>query len=365
MPVLYSSQSITDSHNHVRTSCGLFDVSHMVQHQFTGPSVTSFLESLTPSDLSSLSPYASTLSVLLNPEGGIVDDTIITKHSDTAFYVVTNAGCRAKDLEYITTHLETWNGKLGEGEKVRHVVMDKHGLIALQGPLAKDVLSSILPEGEVIDDLYFGSSRFATIPLDGGKDCVVHIARGGYTGEDGFEISIPEEHTGYITEKLLAAHNGATKLTGLGARDSLRLEAGMCLYGHDLTDEISPVEAGLLWLVAKSRREKGDFPGAEKILGQIKGGTDRRRVGFIVEGAPAREGAEIVDKESGEVIGGVTSGCPSPTLQKNIAMGYVTDKYRKIGTGVGVKVRGKVRGAIVTKMPFVASKYHKKTVMAG
>ncbi|KAF3939468.1 Aminomethyltransferase [Dactylella cylindrospora] len=357
MPVQYSDQGIGDSHRWVREKCGLFDVSHMVQHQFTGTTVTAFLESLTPSDLQSLLPFTSTLSVLLNPTGGIVDDTIITKHSDTAFYVVTNAGCRDKDLAYFSGKLAEWNAKVGESDKVRHDVMADHGLVALQGPEAKNVLQTLVP-GENLDELFFGQSQFATISVDG-VETVVHIARGGYTGEDGFEISIPADQTEAITEALLKANGGVTKLAGLGARDSLRLEAGMCLYGHDLTGETTPVEGTLLWVIAKSRRAKADFPGADVILKQIKDGVEKKRVGLLVTGAPAREGVEIVDKQSGDSIGYVTSGCPSPSLGKNIAMGYVKDKYKKAGTEVGVKVRGKVRDAVVAKMPFVQTKYHK------
>jgi aminomethyltransferase len=191
------------------------------------------------------------------------------------------------------------------------------------------------------------------------------ISRGGYTGEDGFEISIPPDETVAVAEALLqSAKPQRLQLAGLGARDSLRLEAGMCLYGHDLDDSTTPVEAALSWVIGKSRRMEGGFHGAEVILKQLtprsKGGNgvQRRRIGLIVEGAPAREGAEIVD-ENGEKIGNITSGCPSPTLGKNIAMGYIKDGYHKSGTDVEVVVRGKKRRAQVTKMPFVPTKYWK------
>ncbi|KAJ6259518.1 Aminomethyltransferase [Drechslerella dactyloides] len=359
MPVQYQDQSIGDSHRHVREKCGLFDVSHMVQHQFTGASALAFLESLTPSDLKSLQPFTSTLSVLLLPDGGILDDTIITKHLDTAFYVVTNAGCRTKDLAYFSDRLQEWNNRDGASDKVRHDVMNDQALVALQGPLAKDVLASILPaDQEPLDTLYFGQSRFATALVDGGH-VPLHIARGGYTGEDGFEISVPGEYADAFTEALLSANGGVTKLAGLGARDSLRLEAGMCLYGHDLTESITPIEGSLAWVVAKTRRARGDFPGASKILSQLKDGCTMRRVGLAVTGAPAREGTVIVDATGEKKIGYITSGCPSPTLGTNIAMGYVEDAYKKSGTELGVQVRGKVRKAVVTKMPFVPSKYHK------
>ncbi|EWC44364.1 hypothetical protein DRE_01190 [Drechslerella stenobrocha 248] len=360
MPVQYAKQSIGDSHKHVREKCGLFDVSHMVQHQFIGRTATAFLESLTPSSLTALKPFTSTLSVFLLPNGGILDDTIITKHSDEVFYVVTNAGCRDKDLAYLAEHLQAWNAKVEGPDKVRHDVMGDHALVALQGPEAKNVLQSLLPADEPLDDLYFGQSRFATLSINGGRSVSVHIARGGYTGEDGFEISVPKSDAEAFTEALLEANGGVTELIGLGARDSLRLEAGMCLYGHDLTEETTPVEGSLTWVVSKDRRAKADFPGASKILQQIKEGVKTRRVGLLITGAPARENTVIVDpaKENAP-IGYVTSGCPSPTLGKNIAMGYVEDGYKKSGTEVGVQIRGKVRKAVIAKMPFVPPKYHK------
>ncbi|KAF3910175.1 Aminomethyltransferase [Orbilia brochopaga] len=360
MPVQYADQSIGDSHRYVREKCGIFDVSHMVQHQFTGPAVTAFLESLTPSDLTALQPFTSTLSVLLLPSGGILDDTVITKHSDNAFYVVTNAGCRAKDLEYLSKHVQEWNSKHPENERVRHDVMNNHALVALQGPEAANILQSLLPAEESLETLYFGQSRFATVSVNG-DSIPVHIARGGYTGEDGFEISVPADKGEAFTEALLAANGGIAKLAGLGARDSLRLEAGMCLYGHDLTENTTPIEGSLAWVVAKSRRARADFPGASKILQQIKEGVPQRRVGLLVTGAPAREGALIMDSEGTKNIGHITSGCPSPTLGKNVAMGYVDDAFKKSGTEIAVQVRGKPRKAVIAKMPFVPSKYHKPT----
>ncbi|KAK6542113.1 Aminomethyltransferase, mitochondrial, variant 2 [Orbilia ellipsospora] len=357
MPVQYSGQSIGESHKYVRSACGLFDVSHMVQHQFTGKTVIGFLESMTPSDLGGLQPFHSTLSVLLLPSGGIVDDTVITKHSDEAFYVVTNAGCRDKDLKYLHMKLQEWNAKHSEDEFVRHDVVNR-GLVALQGPASQQVLQSLMtPEFKNLDGLYFGQAMFGALAVDG-EEVSVHIARGGYTGEDGFEISIPKEQTEKVTEALLAAEDGITKLAGLGARDSLRLEAGMCLYGHDLNEDTTPVEGALTWVVAKNRRDRGDFPGAKQIVNEIKNKPSRRRVGLIVKGAPAREGA-IIKNSEGKDIGVITSGCPSPTLGQNIAMGYVEENYKKAGTEIGVEIRGKVRQAVISKMPFVPAKYYK------
>lgn len=222
--------------------------------------------------------------------------------------------------------------------------------------------------------LYFGQCREAPIPgLPGmnevqaaaAKTSPILLSRGGYTGEDGFEISTPPALTVAFTNHLLStAGKDRLRLAGLGARDSLRLEAGMCLYGHDLDDNTTPVEAGLSWVVHKDRRATGGFHGAETILQQLRpakegGGVERRRVGLLVEGAPAREGAVIVTPDEGSVVGRVTSGCPSPTLGKNIAMGYVKSGMHKAGTEVGVVVRGKRRKAALVKMPFLRTRYWK------
>lgn len=365
MPVQYESLSVLASHHFTRSHASLFDVSHMVQHRFSGPGATAFLQSITPAGLSDLKVHQSGLSVLLWKTGGIVDDTILTRLGPELFYVVTNAGCREKDLKYLKEELDSYldNG----GETVYWEVLDGWGLVALQGPLSEDVLTSILAEPEEVNlrEMYFGQSKFIKLRLADGKvSSPVLVSRGGYTGEDGFEISIKPEETVAVTEALLATGPDKVQLAGLGARDSLRLEAGMCLYGHDLDDTTTPVEAALSWVIGKDRKTEGGFPGADKILAQLKPkskggqGVDRRRVGFIVEGAPAREGAKVVN-EQGEEIGNITSGCPSPSLKKNIAMGYIKDGSHKAGTAVEVVIRGKKRKATVSKMPFVPSKYWK------
>jgi aminomethyltransferase len=372
MPVQYTSLSVSASHHFTRNHASLFDVSHMVQHRFSGPSSNAFLERITPASISGLETHRSGLSTLLWPvTGGVVDDTIITRLGPELFYVVTNAGCREKDLKYFKEELEVF--KKEGGGNVEWEVLDGWGLIALQGPLSEDILTSVLvqPEEGNLKELFFGQSRFIKIRLLGGEiSSPLLISRGGYTGEDGFEISIPGEETVAVTEALLqTATENRLQLAGLGARDSLRLEAGMCLYGHDLDDTTTPVEAALSWVIGKDRRTSGGFHGSEVILGQLtpksKGGSgvERRRIGLIVEGAPAREGAEIVD-EKGEKIGNITSGCPSPTLGKNIAMGYIKDGFHKSGTNVEVVVRGKKRKAQLTKMPFVPSKYWKGAAQA-
>ncbi|KAF9233799.1 hypothetical protein BU15DRAFT_90219 [Melanogaster broomeanus] len=348
MPLSYGSVGQIASHAHVRTSAGLFDVGHMVQSNFRGPTVTAFLEWLTPSSLSSLPPYSSTLSVLLNEKGGIIDDTVITKHSDMAFYVVTNAGRRDRDLAWFQERLDEWNAseRAKEG-KVEHEVLENWGLVALQGPAAAQYLQGLTSFD--LQGLTFGKSAY--VPIEGFN---LHVARGGYTGEDGFEISIPPSQTVEVTQLLSKT---PVQLTGLGARDSLRLEAGMCLYGNDLDEATTPVEAGLTWVIGKERRETGDFIGAEGVRKHLKDGPPRRRVGLIVDGAPARQGAQIYAPSQKENIGTVTSGIPSPTLGKNIAMAYVNSGWHKKGTEVEVDVRNKLRKAIVTPMPFVKPNY--------
>ncbi|CAO1615253.1 unnamed protein product [Sympodiomycopsis kandeliae] len=348
MPLTYSSLGQSASHHHTREAASLFDVSHMVQHYFEAAGAGKFLEWLTPSSLASLPNHQGTLSVLLNHGGGILDDTVITKIDDQKFYVVTNAGRRKEDLAWISERLADWKGK-GDGGEVKHTILEDQGLVALQGPKSVEVLSQHTDAD--LTQLTFGKSVYATIADVQG----CHIARGGYTGEDGFEISIPPNETVKVTDALL--NTAPTALAGLAARDSLRLEAGMCLYGHDLDESVGPAEAGLTWVVAKDRREKGDFIGAERVLKEIKEGPKRRRVGLVVDGAPAREGAQLFDPSTGESVGAVTSGIPSPTLGKNIAMAYVANGHHKKGTQLEVQVRGKKRVAEVVKMPFVENKF--------
>lgn len=367
MPVQYSSLSLADSHHFTRNHASLFDVSHMVQHIFKGPAAAAFLEKVTPSSWSSVAPMSGKLTTFLWPgTGGIVDDTIVTRIGEDEYYVVTNGACLDKDTKYIDEEL----GKFG-GD-VQWTRLDGSGLVALQGPQAAEILSEVLATDINLKEFYFGNTVQAQLKLaDGSKTHPVLISRGGYTGEDGFEISFngklypASESTVKAVESLIkAAGPERLQMAGLGARDSLRLEAGMCLYGHDLDDTTTPVEAGLSWIIPPERRKAGGFHGAEVILPQLtpksKGGAgvERRRVGFVVQGAPAREGAEIQTKD-GDKIGVITSGVPSPTLGKNIAMGYIKDGLHKAGTEVDVVVRGRKRPAVVTKMPFTPAKYWK------
>ncbi|KAI9722342.1 MAG: hypothetical protein M1812_001814 [Candelaria pacifica] len=373
MPVQYDDLSVGESHRWTREKASLFDVGHMVQHRLSGPSATSLLEKITAASIATINVHQSTLACLLHPlTGGIVDDTVITRLGPQLFYLVTNAACREKDISYlrenIQQHISSNTNTAENTNKLDWEILNGWGLIALQGPLSAEILQGILavPENVDLKQMYFGHSKFIKVRFSESEiSDPILVSRGGYTGEDGFEISVPPHQVISLTNALLD-RGGPSKLrlAGLGARDSLRLEAGMCLYGHDLDDSTTPVEAGLAWTIGKDRRVGGGFHGDETILRQIRSvkdggcGVGRRRVGFVVEGAPAREGAEILDGE-GMGIGMVTSGCPSPTLGKNIAMGYVKSGWNKVGTEVGIVVRGKRRKAVVTKMPFVPSKYVK------
>jgi len=358
MPLTYEGVGQVASHKHVREHAGLFDVGHMVQHMFTGPTALAFLQHITPASLTSLEPFSSTLSVLLSNEGGILDDLIITKHSDTSFYVVTNAGRRAEDLAWIAKQLSAWNdAHQGEGA-TQHSVMEGQGLVALQGPSSAAVLQQLLPQDFDLASLTFGKSAMVPISTKSNKSALCHVARGGYTGEDGFEISIPADATVAVTEAILA--NEEVQLAGLAARDSLRLEAGMCLYGHDLDESVSPVEGALAWTVGKDRRAAGDFLGAERVLHELKEGPPRRRVGLLVSaGSPAREGTRVFAEDGQTEVGRVTSGIPSPTLGRNIAMALVKNGYHKKDTPLQVEVRHKMREAIVTRLPFVPNKFYR------
>ncbi|KAK5160033.1 Aminomethyltransferase, mitochondrial [Recurvomyces mirabilis] len=381
MPVQYSDLGVGESHTWTREKCSIFDVGHMVQYHVEGPGAEAFLESITPAGIKDMRPGQNSLSALLHPvTGGIVDDCIITRLEEGPkhlFYLVTNAGCREKDYKFLSEAIEKWDNTMNPVVHLRHLQYDgeSYGLIALQGPMAVEILKSALSENckVNVENWYFGMAKHITLNISTGESLPIVASRGGYTGEDGFEMSIHPSQVVEVTETLLnRAGKDKLRLAGLGARDSLRLEAGMCLYGHDLDDTTTPVEAALGWIIPKSRRtqEGSGFNGAETVIPQLtpasKGGVgvERRRVGLVVEGAPAREGAEVID-EAGQVIGKVTSGCPSPTMKKNIAMAYVKNGMHKAGTELQVMVRRRKRKAVVTKMPFIPSKYWKGGATPG
>lgn len=347
MPIQYKD-SIMDSTLNCRSNGSLFDVSHMCGLSLKGKDSISFLEKLVVADVAGLAPGTGTLTVFTNEKGGAIDDSVITKVTDDHIYLVVNAGCRDKDLAHIGEHMEAFKAKGGD---VSWHIHDERSLLALQGPLAAPVLQHLTKED--LSKLYFG--EFQILDINGAR---CFLTRTGYTGEDGFEISVPSENAVDLAKAILEKSEGKVRLTGLGARDSLRLEAGLCLYGNDMEQHITPVEAGLTWAIGKRRRAEGGFLGAEVILKQIADGPSIRRVGLFSPGPPARGHSEI-QNEKGENIGEVTSGGFSPCLKKNIAMGYVKSGNHKAGTKVKIVVRGKAYEGAVTKMPFVATKYYK------
>ncbi len=337
MPLNYTAGIIAE-HLHTREKASLFDVSHMGQISIWGDGATYALESLVPGDIIDLKTWHSRYTQFTTDNGGIKDDLIVTNAGGRLMLVV-NADRKHADLD----HLEiAFRGSLDVA------LHDDKALIALQGPHAVRALARHAPAVAELDFMSAGTMSIAGIDAT--------VSRSGYTGEDGFEISVYAESAHHIWNMLAA--DPEIEPAGLGARDSLRLEAGLCLYGHDIDETTSPVEAGLAWSIGKRRRAEGGFPGAEKILGEIADGPKRRRVGVLPEGrAPAREGAEILDAD-GKTIGKITSGGFGPSVGGPLAMGYVESTSAEIGTNVGLVVRGKTISAQTVKLPFVAHSYH-------
>uniref|UniRef100_A0A9J7YQ33 Aminomethyltransferase n=1 Tax=Cyprinus carpio carpio TaxID=630221 RepID=A0A9J7YQ33_CYPCA len=344
MPVQYKDSHI-NSHMHTRQHCSIFDVSHMLQTKVYGRDRVKFIESLIVGDIAELKDNQGTLSLFTNTKGGIMDDLIVTKTDQGYLYVVSNAGCADKDSAHMQARLQEFKAA---GHDVDLEFMEE-SLIALQGPSMAQVLQKGV--GDDLRKLTFMTSVLT--PVFGIQGC--RVTRCGYTGEDGVEISVPSGDVVSLTEKLLA--DSEVKLAGLGARDSLRLEAGLCLYGNDIDETTTPVEASLVWTIGKRRRQAQDFLGADIIVPQIKAKTQRKRVGLISTGPPVRQHTPILSSD-GRVIGEVTSGCPSPCLKQNVAMGYVEAGFSKVGTSIQVEVRKKAVPAVVSKMPFVPTKYY-------
>jgi aminomethyltransferase len=344
MPVQYPT-GILAEHLHTRASAGLFDVSHMGQAFLMGPdhaTTAKALETLVPADILNLTPGRQRYTQLLNEEGGILDDLMVTRSAEEAedgvLMLIVNAACKDQDFAHIAQRLP---------QGIRLMRADHRALVALQGPKSAEVLAR---HCEGVAEMPFMSARST---LFDGLAC--HVSRSGYTGEDGYEISIKSAHAVAIWSALL--RDGAVKPIGLGARDSLRLEAGLCLYGHDIDTTTSPVEAALTWSVQKRRREDGGFPGAERVKRELAEGPSRKRVGILPDGkAPAREGTEIQAKD-GRKIGRVTSGGFGPSLAGPLAMGYVETSFAAIGTELDLVVRGKTLPAKVVSMPFVPNRY--------
>ena len=338
MPVQYP-MGIMGEHLHTRASAGLFDVSHMGQLQLWGEGREAMLESLLPADVSALGEGRMKYSFFTNDDGGIRDDLMITNAGDH-IYLVVNAACKEADIALL-------ENALNPGLRLERI--EKHALIALQGPKAAEVLSGYASE---VSAMPFMSSRLLRLA---GLEC--RVSRSGYTGEDGFEISLPADGSAEFAKSLL--EHEEVQPIGLGARDTLRLEAGLPLYGSDLDETTTPNEAGLMWAVPKSRRESGGFPGAGVIADQLVQGTPRKRVGLRPEGrAPVRDGVEILG-EGGRKIGVVTSGGFSPSLGAPIAMAYIECGSAGLGNHVFALLRGKQLPCNVVKLPFVPQNYYR------
>jgi aminomethyltransferase len=339
MPVQYPTGVLTE-HNWTREHAGLFDVSHMGQATLRGPdfeTTAQFLETIIPADVLGLVPLQQRYSQLLNAEGGIIDDLMFVRGGrEGEIYLIVNAGCKTGDYVWIEKHLPA-NISLNR--------RDDLALLALQGPKAEAALVKLAPEIKTMNFMQTAGVVLAGIAC--------YVSRSGYTGEDGFEISVSANDAVALWNTLLS--DSSVKPIGLGARDSLRLEAGLCLYGHDINEATSPVEAGLTWSIAKRRREQGGFIGSVRVQEELAEGVWRKRVGIRPEGrAPAREGTEIQNHE-GQKIGVVTSGGFGPTVNGPVAMGYVETAYAKPDTKINLMVRGQAMSASIVKLPFVAN----------
>jgi glycine cleavage system T protein (aminomethyltransferase) len=341
LPVQYT-KGVKQEHLHTRKHAGLFDISHMGQVKLSGDSAAQFLESLLPSRIQDLPQNAQRYSVFTNEQAGIIDDLMITNAGDF-FFVVINATCKDNDIKYMQSQLPD-DCTLEE--------LSNLALLALQGPDASSVMQRFCPEAT---ELVFMTGAEFTL-----NNVPCFINRCGYTGEDGFEISIPAEYAENLARSFLAEEE--VEFIGLGARDSLRLEAGYCLYGHDLDENTSPVEANLNWVISKSRLEdeSQSYPGIETIRQQSQHGAERLRVGLLSDGkAPIREGASILNEQE-ENIGTVTSGGFGPSIGKPIVIAYINKQYAAVGTQLIVKVRDRIQHVKVVALPFVEHRYYKR-----
>ena len=344
MPVQYPL-GILKEHLWTRENAGLFDVSHMGQAWLAGPdhaTTAQALETLVPADMLNLKPGQQRYTQLLTDDGGIIDDLMVVRPGDPAhdgrLFLVVNAGTKDGDYAHMAARLPA---------DVRLERLDDRALVALQGPKAVAVLSALCPE---VAEMTFMTARHVDL---GG--IAAHVTRSGYTGEDGYEISVAASDAEALWDRL-TAHEAVAPI-GLGARDSLRLEAGYCLYGHDIDTQTSPIEAALNWSIQKRRREEGGFPGHARIVKELAEGPARRRVGILPEGrAPAREGTVIATPD-GEEIGIVTSGGFGPSVGGPVAMGYVATAHAEPGTALHLIVRGKAQPARVAQLPFTQHRY--------
>ncbi len=340
LPVQYPD-GIKAEHLHTRTAAGLFDVSHMGQVLIRGKGAATALERLIPLDIMEMAVGQQSYSVMTNDQGGIRDDLIVCRWAEDEFFLVVNADCKQADLAYL-------RAELADQEVTE---LKDRALLALQGPQAADVLGTLAPVVYMLKFMTGSSARVA------GFDA--YVTRSGYTGEDGFELSVSAADAEPLARQLLADHRVSP--IGLGARDSLRLEAGLCLYGHDMTASTTPVEAGLQWSIGRERRRDGEraggYCGAEIIMEQMVQGAKCRRVGLRVEDrAPVREGALVINLQ-GDEIGKVTSGGFGPSVAAPVAMAMVAAEYAVSGTRLLALVRGKPRSVLVTQLPFVKRRY--------
>lgn len=334
MPVNYPAGLIAE-HTQCRTKAALFDVSHMGQVELRGEGAAEMLETLVPSSIATLPVGKARYTFFTNPMGGIMDDLIVANAGDHLVAVV-NASMRQQDIDHMRAEMAN----------IKIVELDR-SLIAVQGPAAAAIISAHAP---IAADLKFMETTLANM-----FEAEVRISRLGYTGEDGYEISLPNDRAEEIARKLL--EHPDLEPAGLGARDSLRLEAGLCLYGNDIDNDTSPVEAKLTWAMQKKRREEGGFPGADRILRELADGPTRKLVGIKPDGrAPARRGVEVVDMD-GNVIGAITSGGFGPTVEGPVSMGYVASEFAATGTTVNLLIRGKEMPATIIDLPFVPHNY--------
>ena len=338
LPVQYPA-GILAEHLQTRASAGLFDVSHMGQARLHGAGAAAALEKLVPADIQGLKDFAQRYTQFTDESGGILDDLMATKLPDGLFLVV-NAACKDADFKHLAAHLPK--------DVTLELLLDR-ALLAVQGPAAERAVARLAP---AVAKLAFMQGAWIAI-----RGVTCFVTRSGYTGEDGFEISVPADHAFALAEELLAQPE--IKPIGLGARDTLRLEAGLCLYGHDIDTTTSPIEAGLAWSIQKRRRAEGGFPGAERILRELATGPKRLRVGIKPDGrAPARDGTEISDAANAK-IGVITSGGFGPTVGGPIAMGYVAAGSAKPETALHLTVRNNAVPARVKPLPFVPHRYRR------
>lgn len=338
MPVQFPL-GIRAEHLWTREHCGLFDVSHMGQARLRGDNPAASLEKIVPGNMQGVKPQTQRYTLLMNDDGGIIDDLMVSRPDDDGLMLVVNAACKEKDYARINAVI---------GAEVELQPIDDRALIAVQGPETAEVLRQYMPAA--CDMVFMQCGHFSLF----GEDVIV--SRSGYTGEDGFEISLPAAAAEDMVREILKDER--VQPIGLGARDSLRLEAGLCLSGHDFDTDQTPVSANLTWAMPKVRRERADFPGAKRVLSELADGSAQKRVGIQPLGrAPAREGTEIA--KNGETVGVVTSGGFGPSFEGPISMGYVRSDLADTGTELELIIRGRAHPAKVVDMPFVPQRYYR------